>query len=527
MTRWISFRLIALALSCDWAYAETPTQPPGGSTPILPQAMVDTTLPTVTGTVRAVAAGGNLQAALNAAKCGDAVEIQAGASFTGNFTLSAKVCSAGKEVWIRTSTWSSTLPPKGTRIAPSNAGVLAKLISPNTSPAFRFDFGASGYYFTGLEITNTNTTTSTTNYTLVLIGAVANDNSATARPQLPDQVIFDRCYIHGTPTGNTRRGITANGGAFAIIDSYVSEIHEVGTDNQAISSWTGSGPFLIRNNYLEASCENVMFGGADASIANLTPSDIEVSGNTIAKPLTWKGSAWSVKNLFELKHAQRVLVDGNVFDGWWPSGQVFAVALTVRNQNGGNPWATVSDLTFTNNRFRNIQGSGINFLAVDGNPSQRMQRVLVANNLFETMPLDAFQVLSGPVDLTIEHNTMVMTEGAGAALKLSGTPSTRLIYRNNVVAMGYYGSPDGDNVGIGNLALNTYAPGVDFRGNAFFGPYPTPGDATPTILSGFPGNLFPANRAAVLNPDFSVTAAYKGKATDGTDPGADLTRLPR
>jgi hypothetical protein len=46
-------------------------------------------------------------------------------------------------------------------------------------------------------------------------------------------------------------------------------------------------------------------------------------------------------------------------------------------------------------------------------------------------------------------------------------------------------------------------------------------------LSGHPGNYYPANAAAVLNPDFSVTPDYKGKATDGTDPGADVTKLPR
>jgi hypothetical protein len=493
----------------------------------------------VTGTVRAVAAGGNLQAALNAARCGDAVEIQTGASFTGNFVLSAKGCSAGKGVWIRTSTWGSTLPPKGTRIAPSNAGVLAKIVSPNANPALRFDFGASGYSLTGLEITHTNTTTSTTNYSLVWIGADANDNPATAPAQLPNHVIFDRCYIHGTPTGNTRRGITANGAGFALVEFHISDIHEVGADSQAVGSWNGSGPFKIVNNYLEGAGEVVMFGGSDASIPNLVPSDAEVRGNTLAWQKNWNpkdpsydGSRWSLKNLFELKNAQRVLVAGNTFDTWWPAGQIFAIVLTVRNQNGSNPWAIVADVTFTNNRFKNILGSGINFLGHDspgsgGGNSRQMARVLIADNLFESITDSAFQVLCGPVNLAIRHNTVVMTENNGTFLGLDGSPTAQgFIYQDNVVGAGKY-MVCGSNAGCGDAALNAFAPGALFIGNAIFGPYPTSGDATPSALDGHPGNYFPANRAALLNPDFSVTPAYKGKATDGTDPGADLTKLPR
>src|SRR5205085_8881526 len=62
--------------------------------------------------------------------------------------------------------------------------------------------------------------------------------------------------------------------------------------------------------------ENIMFGGAFASIPNLVPSDIEIRRNHITKPLSWKaneptyaGKAWTIKNLLELKNAQRVLID--------------------------------------------------------------------------------------------------------------------------------------------------------------------------------------------------------------------------
>ena len=68
-----------------------------------------------------------------------------------------------------------------------------------------------------------------------------------------------------------------------------------------------------------------MFGGGDPAIRDLVPSDIEIRGNHFFKPRAWRqgdpayaGTAWSVKNLFELKNASRVLVDGQDIAGLLP-----------------------------------------------------------------------------------------------------------------------------------------------------------------------------------------------------------------
>src|SRR5262245_45534066 len=174
----------------------------------LPQGGVDTSFP-AQGNVISVPSGGDLQAALDAAAPGDVIELAAGGTFAGNFVLTKDMGTS--KVWIRSSAWQS-LPPPGARVSPGNAGAMAKIVSPTSDPAIRFDFGAGGYFVTGIEVT----TTSGRNANLVWIGADASGNSATSSAQLPDQVIFDRCYVHGNPSGNIRRGITANGGAFAV-----------------------------------------------------------------------------------------------------------------------------------------------------------------------------------------------------------------------------------------------------------------------------------------------------------------------
>jgi hypothetical protein len=210
------------------------------------------------------------------------------------------------------------------------------------------------------------------------------------------------------------------------------------------------------------------------------PSDATITGNTFAWQKRWNpadpsydGSKWSLKNLFELKNAQRLVIRDNVFDYWFPSGQVFSVQLTVRNNDGTNPWAIVADVTFTNNRFRNILGSWINLLGHDspgsgGGNSQQMARVLLANNLVESMSGDAIQVLAGPINLQIRHNTIIMADGVGTLLKLDGMPNAQdLVYADNVVGAGNY-AVFGNNVGVGDTALSTYAPGAIFAGNVIY-----------------------------------------------------------
>ena len=55
--------------------------------PTWPQSYVDTKYFLPSGKMISVNAGGNLQTAIDQANPGDVIELQAGATFTGNFTL--------------------------------------------------------------------------------------------------------------------------------------------------------------------------------------------------------------------------------------------------------------------------------------------------------------------------------------------------------------------------------------------------------------------------------------------------------
>jgi len=81
-----------------------------------------------------VNAGGDLQGAINAAKPGDTILLQAGAVFTGNYDLPVK--GGTSYITIRSSAPDSSLPADGTRIAPAYSASLAKVRS-NCCPAIR------------------------------------------------------------------------------------------------------------------------------------------------------------------------------------------------------------------------------------------------------------------------------------------------------------------------------------------------------------------------------------------------------
>jgi hypothetical protein len=495
--------------------------------PELPRVIVDASYAPLTGQRVHVPAGGDLQAAINAAQPGDTIELQSGALFSGNFTLPRK--TAPGWIHIQSSSY-ETLPEPGRRATPDDAPSMPRIVTPNTLPAFRTQPGASQYRLIGLDVGATLQNQSTTVVNLLDFGS-----SSTSAAELPSDLIVDRCYIHGSANANVRRGIALNSARSAVVDSTIDEIHERGADAQAIGGWTGPGPYLIENNFLAAATENIMFGGSRPGIANLVPEDIVIRNNHLFKPLRWKagdpsfdGNDWSIKNSFELKNARRVLVEGNVFENNWADSQVgFAILFTVRGEDGQAPWSAVQDVTFQYNIVRNSD-HGLNMSAYDdGGASQQTSRILVANNFWDQVGGRLMQILNSPEGgtngVTIQHNTS--NRAGNQFLNLGDTrdqPSTNLVVRDNLGPAGQYGV-FGSGVGSGTAALNAYAEWT-FEGNVLAGAnaatYP-------------PDNFYPANFPQDIGfvdaagGDFRLSASspYKNRATDGGDPGADFEAL--
>jgi hypothetical protein len=514
----------------------------------------------------------DLKDALVSASCGDTIELQAGAVFSGTVVIPAKNCDDSHWIIIRTSAQDSDLPPENTRLTPcyagvpslpgrprwncsSTANVLAKIefVGSGGSGPLLFSPGANHYRLIGLEITST-----------------ANVYNLVEFLGLADHVIFDRIWMHGAAQSEAVRGIFLGQSRYiAVVDSFFSDFHCIAKtgscgDTQAIAGGIGDGPmgpYKIVDNFLEASGENVMFGGGGGTA---TPQDIEVRHNHMFKPLTWMkgqpgyvggkdGNPFIVKNLFELKNGQRVLLEGNLMENTWGgfTQAGFGIVLTPRNP-GGCASCKVTDVTIRYNYISHV-GAGLQIANALSNLGAALdgQRYSIHDIVIDDIDgpkyngpgeLAQISVDSGaPLlqNLSIDHITAfpehsLFVIGDFAA---NGGPMKNFVFTNSIVNAGTapVWSTGG---GPANCAFHddprttfsTCFAGSTVTANAII-------EAATGYGSGsWPrGNFFPKSAGAVKFVNYNggnagdyhlqPASPYKSKGTDGKDLGADLDAI--
>jgi hypothetical protein len=465
--------------------------------------------PAAAATVR-VNAGDDLQRALTNARPGDIIELDGGATFTGSFTLPRKDGSSDAIV-VR-----SAVSAEPGRVSPQSAAGFAKIRAAG-GPAIQTAPGAHHWRLELLDVSGSG------GIELIALGDGSSAQNAPAA--VPYELVVDRVYVHGDARLGVKRCIALNSASTVISNSYVSDCKVSGQDAQAIAGWNGPGPFTITNNYLEGAGENVLFGGADPSIPNLVPSDIQIRDNLISKPPAWRQERWQVKNLLELKNARRVTISGNVLENNWEAAQSgFAVLFTVRNQDGGCRWCRVEDVTFAGNTLQHV-AAGIEVLGFDDeHPSEQTKNITIRDNVFRDVDPKkwggngyAFLLLGRPRDIVIDHNTLIQ-ENASGVLQVDGPPILGFVFTNNVASEGAYGIIGTDRA-PGNDSLRTFFPGALISRNVIAG-----ADA-----GRYPAdNLFPSREqfrsqfTAYDAGDYALKAAsaWRGAGTDGRDLGA-------
>ncbi|HYC79497.1 MAG TPA: hypothetical protein VEC17_00535 [Candidatus Binatia bacterium] len=518
----------------------------------------------------------SLQQAIDSANLGEEIVVDAGMTFTGPIKLREKTTGTGWII-IRTSNMAA-LPPAGQRVGPQHASAMFKIKSggSNTEAIVTND-RAHNYRLVGIEVEDA---VSDDSNVLILLGPQDSYCATVTEPykicspsvlsNYPYNLVLDRMYIHGHTTHNVKRGVELNSKSAAIVDSYISEIHTVGQDTQAIGGWNGPGPYKIVNNFLAGAGENILFGGADPRVDGLTPADIEIRKNHVYKPLTWRvgdpsynGRAWAVKNLFETKNAKRILVDSNIFENNWSHGQTgVAILIKPENQSGGCLWCTSEDITFTNNIVKN-SGGGISLQGNDyDDPTSTgvVQRLKFSNNLFildgdkwgnlatGAKAADHFILMTsggyenGPFDVEFSNNTALHT---GTMINMDGRSPDgvtyftrdRFVYINNIAQHNRYGI-FGSNKGSGDAAIAAYLPGAVITKNILMGTRPAPDTRNwSSLYTNNPGNYFPKTWADVGFMDMvgnnfqlastinGVASPYKNAGTNGKDLGVDVAAL--
>ena len=537
------------------------------------------------GAIITVNAGDDLQAALNAAQCGNTIQLQAGATFTGIFKFPARSCDNNHWIIVRTSSPDSALPAEGQRLTPCYAAVaslpgrpqytcnnpqnvLAKLVDSGLIGPVIFQTGANHYRLIGLELTRPTGTRGAVTLISVAPGGTAS------------YIVLDRSWVHGTTQDESRVGFELSGtNNVAVVNSYFNDFHCTaisGTCSEAHAVHGGSGnyqdgTFKIEDNFLEASAQAILFGGAAATT---TPTDITIRFNHFFKPWQWMkgnspfqggvtGNPFIVRHHLEFKNAIRVLMEDNLLENVWGGfGETGdAILLTPKSQHiksGGNvcPICQVTDVTLRYMHIIHASGGIVIATALSGNGRNGAPAMAGARFSIHDVVMDDInrQYVGGgwlfsvgnawptnPLNtITIDHITGFPDSNGGVLLlknQISNPPMYGFVFTNSLVSAGRYpvwngggGATSCAHSDVPLTSLNNCFTSYTFNNNALIAaPAHYPPSAWPT------GNLFATNTNSVDfaqyddsnggNYQLMPGSPYKNMGSDGLDLGADIAGL--
>jgi uncharacterized protein (TIGR03437 family) len=258
-----------------------------------------------------VPAGGDLQAAINSAVCGDDISLQASASFSGNFVLKYKGPCSGSDadyITIRSSN-PAGLPAAGTLITPSYAPAMPKLVANGFAPALEAEANAHHYKLIGLEITNIGGSIVTQE--LIVLGS-RSSGGRIPFPQHPHHLTFDRCWIHEATNDTTTpdsvtttaiRGFNLDATDIRITECRIAGFRTYQPTPQGVEASnailfpTSALRVTVNNTYLEAWFVPLFFGGSGGS----SPNTATVSSASLTRATLSSVSNLSVGDLVAFK----------------------------------------------------------------------------------------------------------------------------------------------------------------------------------------------------------------------------------
>lgn len=235
------------------------------------------------------------------------------------------------------------------------------------------------------------------------------------------------------------------------------------------------------------------------------------------------------KGAFEIKSADGLFMEGNVFSGW-PG----TLALTVRNQLGPHgapsPWSTIRNFVFRNNLYQPdvpYDAQLFTLLLEDSiGTSQSGGDFLIENNLFTTGGWVAD--LYGGSNVVFKHNTFINNTGwAGSRLLNAQYGTSGFVFQDNVAWNNEYGincmPPPA------RSRWDVCLPNNVVKGNILVTERTDP--YRPNCQSVYiNGNFCPRSLGAVGfanvdvgNYELTTTSDFKRKASDGKDPGIDIS----
>jgi hypothetical protein len=258
-----------------------------------------------------------------------------------------------------------------------------------------------------------------------------------------------------------------------------------------------------------------------------------------------------VKNLLELKNAQRLLVEGNILENCWAGFTQHGAAIVVNGLNPPNRTLSyISVMDFTVRYNRTSHTASVFFLANPGPNNLPIGRISIHDNIFDDVSpkyqdgdtSGAFAgeyaycsgVSCGTGSISVNHNTELITQPTKwfAVVGAVNGPIPNWTYTNNIVSI----NPGLAIINVGSTGCADKKTTNAAKLAACFSPYSMTHNALIGGSGTWPaGNYLPASPAAVRfinynnanggNYKLLSTSPYHNAGTDGKDLGADITAV--
>ncbi len=493
----------------------------------------------------------NLQNALTAAACGDAIQLPSNFVAKGPIIFPNKNCTSATYIQLRWANYAS-LPNR--RVGPSDMTSAPKVLYPSndgygTFPPGALQLAASSDHFwvRGVQFTQQDTTT-TQGTGLIEVGN-GDGSVQDTLAEVPEHIILDQIYIYDqSPTMvGPKRAISLQSGRTTILNSHIEgglETNATGQDGQGIASWNGPGPYFLVNNLVQGVSENIAFGGSTPGITNLVAQDILIRRSYLRRPESWNESSpsWdgvqrNVKNYFELKSAKYVYFTENYMDNLYLDRQsgYGCLNITVRGDSGG--WATVQYVDVQWNHI--FHGPEVMRLMLKDRDAASVlgHDVYLEQNLFDaivpgTNGTGRIAVIPyGSTGVVFNHNTLLSTaSGAFLPIDKKGNPllpaenSYAYIITNNAIHGNLSVADSSQGTPLQNF--NFYFTGSTFERNMVQGG--ASGD-WPVSTNYYPAawttEFVNYNGGSGGNYALKSTSTGYHNATDGTDVGVNTVNL--
>lgn len=250
-------------------------------------------------------------------------------------------------------------------------------------------------------------------------------------------VVLNQTRILGDVKIGAKRGINYTGAYGQIIGCLIDDIFQPAQDTQAIyCQEMGPGGLLVENCGMFASGEVMCFGGGDIADPSRVPRGLELHNSLLSKKVAWL-TTMKCKNALEFKS----MIGANVkdctfeFAGMSEGQGGYLIVCTPRNQNGGNPFVTVQDITIANCFGAHASGA----ISVMGSDSEHSSGPLL-NAKFKDLSFTdmgfnylgakrLFYLGRAPQNVTYENITAGGSFNAGFFFD-NGQPPTGLVIRN-------------------------------------------------------------------------------------------------